>query len=70
MFCGTSSEGRHLMERLFFTCPTTRRSVDTGVETEIGTLLQIKSEKVRAHCPACGDVHEWTVRDAELAKAA
>ena len=58
------------MERLFFTCPTTRRSVDIGVETEIGTLLQIKSETVRARCPACGQVHEWIVRDADLPKAA
>ena len=58
------------MERLFFTCPTTQRSIDSGVATEIGTLLKIKSEKVRAHCPACGQVHEWIVRDAELPKAA
>ena len=58
------------MERLFFTCPATGRSIDSGVETEIGTLLQIKSEKVRAPCPACGQVHEWIVRDAELPKAA
>ena len=58
------------MERLFFACPVTRCRIDSGVETEIGTLLQIKSEKVRARCPACGQVHEWTVRDAELPKAA
>lgn len=58
------------MERLFFTCPATRRRIDSGVETEIGTLLQIKSEKVRQRCPACGQVHEWIVRDAELPKAA
>jgi predicted RNA-binding Zn-ribbon protein involved in translation (DUF1610 family) len=58
------------MERLFFVCPTTRRTVDIGVETEIGTLLRIKSEKVRAECPACGKVHEWIVRDAALPQAA
>jgi predicted RNA-binding Zn-ribbon protein involved in translation (DUF1610 family) len=58
------------MERLFFVCPTTRRTVDIGVETEIGTLLRIRSEKVRAECPACGKVHEWTVRDAALPQAA
>lgn len=58
------------MERLFFTCPVTRRSVDVGVETEIDTLLRIKSEKVRAQCPACGQVHEWTVREAALPTAA
>ena len=58
------------MERLFFVCPTTRGTVDVGVETEIGTLLRIKSSKVRAECPACGKVHEWTVRDAALPHAA
>ena len=58
------------MERLFFICPTTRRTVDVGVITEIGTLLRIKSETLRAECPACGRFHEWTVRDAALPEAA
>jgi predicted RNA-binding Zn-ribbon protein involved in translation (DUF1610 family) len=58
------------MERLIFTCPTTRRPVDIGVATEISTLLRIRSRSVRAHCPACGELHEWPVRDAQLAKAA
>ena len=58
------------MERLFFVCPTTRRTIDVGVVTEIGTLLRIKSERVRAQCPACGKVHEWTVREAVLPRAA
>lgn len=58
------------MERLFFVCPSTRRSVDVGVTTEIGTLLRIKSETLRARCPACGQAHQWKVREAELAKSA
>lgn len=58
------------MERLFFLCPTTRRTIDVGVETEIDTLLRIKSNKVRAECPACGKTHEWIVRDATLPQAA
>jgi hypothetical protein len=58
------------MERLFFTCPATRRRIDSGVETDIGTLLRIKSETLRQRCPACGQIHEWVVRDAELPKAA
>ncbi len=58
------------MERLFFTCPVTRRTIDAGVATEIGTLLKIKSEKVRVECPACGQVHEWRVGEAVLPKAA
>jgi transcription elongation factor Elf1 len=59
-----------LLERLFFLCPTTRRAVDVGVETEIGTLLRIKSETLSARCPACGQTHEWKVREAALPKAA
>ena len=58
------------MERLFFICPDTRRTVDVGVATEIGTLLRIKSETLRARCRACGRIHEWKVRDAVLPQAA
>jgi hypothetical protein len=58
------------MERLFFICPATHRAIDVGVETEIGTLLRIKSETLRACCPACGHVHNWKVRDATLLQAA
>jgi endogenous inhibitor of DNA gyrase (YacG/DUF329 family) len=54
------------MERLFFNCPATGRTVDVGVTTEIGTLLKIKSRMLRAECPACGSIHEWKVRDAAL----
>ena len=58
------------MERLFFICPVSRRAVDVGIETEIGTLLRIKSETVRARCPACGQIHEWKVGEAALPQAA
>jgi predicted RNA-binding Zn-ribbon protein involved in translation (DUF1610 family) len=58
------------MERLIFVCPQTRRRVDVGVTTEISTLLRIRSRTVRAQCPACGQTHEWAVRDAQLAQAA
>jgi transcription elongation factor Elf1 len=58
------------MERLFFVCPATGRRVDVGVSTEIGTLLRIKSETLRAPCRACGQIHEWKVREATLPQAA
>jgi hypothetical protein len=58
------------MERLLFICPQTGREVDVGIETEIGTLLRIKSKTLRGRCPACGRTHEWTVRDAVLPQAA
>ncbi len=58
------------MEKLIFVCPKTHRQVDIGVATEIGTLLRIRSQTLRAHCPACGETHEWPVRDAWLIQAA
>ena len=58
------------MEHLIFVCPSTGRAVDSGVESEIGTLLRIRQQSVRVLCPACGGWHPWPVRDAFLAKAA
>ena len=58
------------MERLFFVCPVTGRKIDAGIESELETLLQIRAEKVRLLCPACGQHHEWLVRDGQLAAAA
>jgi len=58
------------MERLFFICPTTRRTIDVGISTEIGTLLRIKSRTLRSEFPACGQVHEWAVREAVLPQTA
>jgi len=59
-----------LMEHLIFVCPSTEREIDSGVGSEIGTLLRIRQQNVRALCPACGVWHTWQVRDAFLAKAA
>jgi endogenous inhibitor of DNA gyrase (YacG/DUF329 family) len=58
------------MERLYFVCPTTGKDVDGGIESELQTLLRIRMNRVRLRCPACGQHHEWEVRDAQLAKAA
>jgi predicted RNA-binding Zn-ribbon protein involved in translation (DUF1610 family) len=59
-----------VMEHLIFVCPATGRTIDSGVESEISTLLRIREQTVRALCPACGEQHEWPVRDAFLARAA
>jgi predicted RNA-binding Zn-ribbon protein involved in translation (DUF1610 family) len=59
------------MERLVFTCPRTGEEIDVGIESELQTLLRIRTNKVVASpCPRCGQRHEWLVRDAQLAKAA
>jgi predicted RNA-binding Zn-ribbon protein involved in translation (DUF1610 family) len=58
------------MEKLIFVCPKTDQQVDIGVASEIGTLLRIRARIVRAQCPACGETHQWPVRDAGLFRAA
>jgi predicted RNA-binding Zn-ribbon protein involved in translation (DUF1610 family) len=58
------------MEKLLFACPKTGQQIEIGVATEIITLLRIRSRMVRAYCPACGETHEWPVRDAWLVQAA
>jgi hypothetical protein len=58
------------MERLFFVCPKTARTVDSRIETDLGTLLRIKTETIEMMCPICGERHEWPISDAHLAKAA
>jgi hypothetical protein len=58
------------MERLMFVCPVTGRRVDVGVETEIDTLLRIRTKTLRARCSDCGEWHEWPVGDAYLPEPA
>ncbi|HZP75717.1 MAG TPA: hypothetical protein VFB45_06205 [Pseudolabrys sp.] len=58
------------MERLYFRCPRSGEAVDVGIESELDTLLRIRTASVRGRCPICGEGHEWRVSDAQLAKAA
>lgn len=58
------------MERLHFICPNTGRDIDVGIDTELQTLLRIRSKHVLACCPACGERHDWEVREAQLGQAA
>jgi predicted RNA-binding Zn-ribbon protein involved in translation (DUF1610 family) len=58
------------MEQLRFICPNTGQEIDVGIDSEIGTLLRIREEEVHARCPACGQQHQWQVREAQLRKAA
>ena len=57
------------MERLYFACPKTRQKIDTGIDTELETLLRIRANKIRMRCPFCRRPHEWKVADAELKAA-
>ena len=54
------------MERLHFVCPNTGQDIDVGIDSELETLLRIRSNHVLARCPVCGERHEWEVREARL----
>ena len=58
------------MEHLHFVCPNTGQDIDVGIDSELETLLRIRSSPVRARCPICGERHEWKVREAKLERAA
>jgi predicted RNA-binding Zn-ribbon protein involved in translation (DUF1610 family) len=55
-----------MMERLHFICPNTGRDIDVGIESELDTLLRIRSDRIEAQCPVCGERHAWRVREARL----
>ncbi len=57
------------MEHIYFSCPVTGKKVDAGFESELGTLLRIRSTPCRAYCPHCGDWHEWQVGEAQIEKS-
>ena len=57
------------MERLYFICPRTGQDVDVGIDSELETLLRIRSNHVTARCPKCGERHDWEVREARLQAA-
>jgi hypothetical protein len=58
------------MERLHFICPNTGQDVDVGIDSELETLLRIRSKHVLAGCPSCNGRHLWEVREARLPEAA
>ena len=58
------------MQRLHFVCPKTGQDVDVGIDSEIQTLLRIRSNHVLARCPVCGERHDWEVSEARLLQAA
>ena len=58
------------MERLHFVCPNTGQDIDVGIDSVLETLLRIRSKHVMARCPACGERHDWEIREAKLPQAA
>lgn len=57
------------MGTVMIRCPRTDRAVSTEIETETPVFERLPDVPSRLICPACGEVHVWTRRDAWLASA-
>ena len=58
------------MGTLTFTCPQTRKTIRTGIETDRYALLGAQFLSMRVNCPHCGEAHELQIKDAHIARAA
>jgi hypothetical protein len=68
---GPMSDGaRQRPSGLLFSCPTSGRQVPTGIETNVQSLRALWRRKLKLDCPHCGEVHEFSVREAYLNSAA
>jgi hypothetical protein len=54
------------MAMVMITCPATNRQVPTGIETDPASIALVPPINARLTCPDCGNVHTWSVLDAEL----
>ena len=55
------------MATLMIRCPRTDRAVSTEIDTEASVLRRLPEIATRLICPACGEVHIWTAKEAWLA---
>ncbi len=51
------------MAALIFTCPKTGRPIDSGIETDRGSLSNVQSVRIRVRCPHCWEDHDRRIRD-------
>ena len=54
------------MAMVIITCPKTGQATFTGIETHPSSLPLIPPINTRLACPHCGDMHIWSILDAEL----
>jgi hypothetical protein len=48
-------------------CPTTGRSISTGIETDARSFARLANDKpAKLKCPVCDRVHVWWPREAWL----
>ena len=58
------------MGHLTFCCPRTGKPIQTGIETDAATMLEVASVAVRLECPHCEEEHGPRVYEGYLAPAA
>jgi hypothetical protein len=51
-------------------CPTTGRTISTGIETDQSTFDKLPDVRTHSRCPLCGFEHFWWKREAWLADIA
>jgi hypothetical protein len=54
------------MARVMIRCPATGHQAFTGIETSAASVNMIPPINARLNCPCCGDMHVWSILDAEL----
>lgn len=55
------------MGTVMIRCPRTGHAVSTEINTEAAVFERLPEVDSQMTCPACGEVHVWTARDAWLA---
>jgi hypothetical protein len=48
-------------------CPKTNQEVPTDIVVNISTFKGLPIGEAQLRCPACGEEHTWSVKDAMLA---
>ena len=51
---------------LVFSCPTTAREIESGIDMDRKTFTDIQNVNIRVHCSDCGEFHEWRVGEGIL----
>ena len=57
------------MGTVMIRCPRTNRAVSTQIGTEATDFKRLPEVESRLLCPACGEEHVWTAREAWLSDA-
>lgn len=54
------------MGSLIFSCPTSWKIIEPGIETDLATLRKVQDHSLSIDCPHCQLRHELKIRDGHL----